>query len=155
MPFTNTNDMLAGRVPAVSAAGCEVVAVRQEISLVAGDLDANDCGAVVLLPARHVPVAAFVDSEDLDTNGAPTIVMQLGILNAGETDLSVTAADGGAIWVTGLTVGQTGGMVQAVGRPMTQVLPSDVDRKVGIKLSAASATKADGKVGITLLYRSN
>lgn len=153
MPFTNTNDQLAGRVPAVSAAGCEVVAERQEINLVSADLDLNDCGGVVLLPARHVPVAAFIDSEDLDTNASPTIAMQLGILNAGETDLSTAAADGGAVWASGITVSQAGGMVQVVGRPMTQVLPSDVDRRVGVKLTAASATKAAGRVGITLLYR--
>lgn len=154
MPFTNSNDYTTGRAPAPTPAGLETVTIRGEISLVAADLDANDVGAVVPLPAGCVPVAAWVDSEDLDSNGTPTIVAQLGICNAGQTDLSTAAADGGAVWVTGLTVGQTGGMVAAVGRPMTQVQASQVDRFVGIKFSAGAATKAAGRIGVTLQYRS-
>jgi hypothetical protein len=153
MPFQNSNDFLTGRAPAPTAAGLETVTVRGEVSLVIADLDANDVGAVVVLPAGHVPVLAFVDSEDLDTNGTPTIVAQLGICNAGQTDLSTTAADGGAVWVTGLTVAQAGGMVAAVGRPMSQVQPSAIDRLVGIKFSAAAATKQAGRIGVTLQYR--
>lgn len=153
MPFTNSNDFITGRAPAPTPAGLETVTVRAEIALVAADLDANDTGAVAILPAGCVPVAAWVDSEDLDTNGTPTIVAQLGICNAGQTDLSTATADGGAVWVTGLTVAQAGGMVAAVGRPMTQVQPALVDRFVGIKFSAASATKAAGRIGVTLQYR--
>lgn len=153
MAFTNSNGNLQGTTPPVFPAGAEVVAVRGEISLVANDLDANDAGSVVVLPAGCVPVAAYLDSEDLDTNGAPTIVAQVGIMNTADSDLSTAAADGGAVWQTGITICQTGGQVAVLGRPMTQVAAASVDRRVGVKFSAAAATKAAGRIGITLLYR--
>ena len=87
MPFTNRNDYLDGRKPVVFPAGGEVVAVRFPIDLVAADLDANDTGAVALLPAGCVPVGLVFDSDDLDTNASPTISASVGPINAGETDL--------------------------------------------------------------------
>lgn len=152
MAFTNSNDYLDGRKPVVFPSGSEVVAVRFPISLVAADLDVSDIGRVGILPAGCVPVGLLVDSDDLDT-GSPAVVLSVGLLNAGETDLSTAEADGGAAWGTGLTVAQAGGQVQVTSKALSRVTPTQTDRMIGLKVTTAPATKAPGVVGVTLLYR--
>lgn len=148
MAFTNSNDKLTGRKPAVFPAGCEVVAVRDAVDLVAADLDANDAGSVTILPAGCVPVGLVYDSGDLDTNGTPTIVASVGFINAGDTDLDGTA------WATGITASQTGTAVNvALSTAAMSMAATQTDRKVGVKFTAGAATKAAGQVGLTLLYR--
>lgn len=144
--FTNSNDYLSGRAPAVFPSGAEVVAVRGAVALLAGDLDANDTGSVLILPAGCVPVAVVYDSDDLDTNASPTITASVGVVNAGETDLS-------AVWAAGITASRDGTAVHLVSTAMARVTPAAEDRKVGVKFTAAAATKAAGTLGLTLLYR--
>lgn len=144
--FTNKNDILNGRVPTVFPAGCEVVAQRGAIALVADDLDASDAGSVVVLPAGCVPVGVLYDSDDLDTNGTPTIVASIGLMNALETDLDT-------VWAAGITASQNGTAASLVSPAMIRTAATQADRKVGIKFTAAAATKAAGTVGLTLMYR--
>ena len=147
MPFTNKNDYLDGRKPVVFPAGAEVVAVRFPIALVAADLDANDTGAVALLPAGCVPVGLVYDSDDLDTAGSPTIAASVGPVNAAEDDLSST-------WASGITASQGGTAVNvALSTAAMRQTPPTADVRIGIKFTAAAATKAAGTVGLTLLYR--
>lgn len=153
MAFVNKNDYLLGRKPAPYPAGAEVLAVRFAVALVAADLDAADIGAVGILPARCVPVAVLVDSDDLDTNGAPTIAASIGILTADGTALSTAADDGAAVWGSGLTVAQAGGQVQVLSKAISRVNPTNINRQIGILFSAASATKAAGTIGVTLFYK--
>lgn len=154
MPIANTNDYLTGRKPAVYPAGPEVVAVRFEVDLLAADLALNDVGAVGILPAGCVPVDVYVDGDDLDT-GAAAMVLQIGIANAGETDLSTAAADGGAHW--GATTAVNTAFMQRLtpnGKAMVNVQASSNDRKVAFKVATAPTTPAAGKLGVTMLYRS-
>lgn len=144
--FTNTNDILGGRVPSISPAGIEVVAQRGTIALVAADLDANDAGAVLILPAGCVPVAFIYDSDDLDTNGAPTIAASIGVMNAAGDDLST-------VLVTGITASQTGTAVHVTSKETVRLAATNVDRRIGVKFTAAAATKAPGTVGLTMFYR--
>ena len=153
MAFVNKNDYLIGRKPAPYPAGSEVLAVRFAVALVAADLDASDIGEVGILPARCVPVAVLVDSDDLDTNGTPTIVASIGILNADGTALSTATDDGAAVWGSGLTVAQAGGQVQVLSKAISRVNPTNANRKIGILFSAAAATKAAGTIGVTLFYK--
>lgn len=147
MPFTNSNDYLDGRKPPVFPAGGEVVAVRFPIALATGDLDSGDCGAVAVLPAGCVPVGLVYDSDDLDTNATPTIEASVGPVNAGVTDLSAT-------WASGITASQGGTAANVdLSKAAMRFAASTSDTKIGIKFTAASATKAAGEVGLTLLYR--
>lgn len=145
MAFTNSNDYLTGRKPIPTAAGNEVVATRFSIDLVAADLDANDVGSVAILPAGHRVVEVVYDSDDLDTNGTPTIAASIGPINAGETDLS-------SVWASGITASQSGTSAQPVLTPAALRYSASTDTKIGIKFTAAAATKAAGTVGLTLLY---
>lgn len=148
MPFTNSNDYLDGRKPAVTPAGGEVVAVRFPIALAAADLDANDTGAVAILPAGCVPVGLVYDSDDLDTNASPTIAASVGPYNPGTDNLSAT-------WASGITASQSGAAVNVnLSTAAMRAAPAASDTLIGIRFTAGAATKAVGEVGLTLLYRS-
>lgn len=146
MAFTNTNNRLTGRLPAIFPAGGEVVAQRDEIALVTADLDANDAGSVSILPAGCVLVGITYDSDDLDTNGTPTITASVGVMNAADSDL-------GTVLASGITASRDGSAVHLVTPAMLRLAPSTSDRRIGVKFTAASATKQAGTVGLTLHYR--
>jgi len=137
-----------------NASGAEVLAVRCEFPLVAA-LVVNDIIELGPLPAGHVPVDFIADSDDIDTNGTPTIILQAGILNAGKTDID-TAASGGAGWIGNSTIGQAGGIARATDKAITRMVSDRAaDRPFGIKVSTGPATSAvAGVVAGTLLYRS-
>jgi hypothetical protein len=67
-------------------------------------------------------------------------------MNEGETDLDT-------VWATGITASRDGTAVHLVSKAMLRQTAAQVDRKVGIKFTAAAATKAAGNVQLTLLYR--
>src|SRR6185369_9119606 len=109
---------------------------------------------MMYLPEDHVPVDWTLDVDDIDTNGAPAVTMDVGILNAGKTAVSTAAADGGAKWATALTTGQAGGVARMSNSAPTRVTPSSNTRRtIGIVFAAAAATFAAGKVGLTVWYR--
>ncbi len=146
MAFTNSNDFITGRKPVPTSAGLELLAVRFPIDLVAADLDANDVGSVAILPAGHQLAGIIYDSDDLDTNASATIAASIGPINAGETDLS-------AAWASGITASQSGTSAQPALTPAALRYSASTDTKIGIKFTAAAATKAAGQVALTLLYR--
>ena len=146
MPFTNSNDFITGRKPVPTSAGLELLAVRFPIDLVAADLDANDVGSVAVLPAGHQLAGIIYDSDDLDTNASATIAASIGPINAGETDLS-------AVWASGVQNSRDGTSSQVVLTPAALRYSAATDTKIGIKFTAAAATKAAGQVGLPLLYR--
>lgn len=146
MAFTNSNDRLTGRKPTLFPAGGEVVAQRDAVALVAADLDANDAGSVTVLPAGCELVGILYDSDDLDTNASPTITASVGIMNTADSDLDTVLA-------AGITASRDGTAVQVVTPAMVRLAASASDRKIGVKFTAASATKQAGTVGLTLLMR--
>jgi hypothetical protein len=61
---------------------------------------------------------------------------------------------GGAAWATGINASRDGTSAQVtLSTAVMRMAASQSDRKVGIKFTAAAATKAAGQVGLTLLYR--
>lgn len=146
MPFTNSNDRLTGRRPTIFPAGIELFSQRDEVALVAADLDANDAGSVTILPAGCLLVGVVYDSDDLDTNASATITASVGVMTSDDNDLATVLA-------SGITASRDGTAVHLVTPAMMRLTASNVDRKIGIKFTAASATKAAGTVGLTLLMR--
>lgn len=146
MAFANSNDFLDGRKPMPIPSGPEVVAVRMEIELATGDLALNDIGAIGFLPAGCIPVALYVDADDLDS-GTPALVTSVGLLNAGETDLDV-------VWGSGLTVGQSASAAAVVSTTLLQQTSDpDTNRKIGVKVTTAAATAVAGTYAVNLHYR--
>lgn len=153
MAFSNSNDWIRGRIPVLTPAGCELVAQRYTLDLTTGDLALNNAGQVGFLPAGMVPVDVHIDASDLDSSTA-ALVLQVGILNSGATDLSTAAADGGAHW--GATVAANTAFHQRIVpnlRAMASVTASPVDRPLGIKVATAPTTAVAGSIGVTLFYR--
>lgn len=101
-------------------------------SLAAGDI--IDLGP---LPAGVRVVDSAIISEDVDTNGSPTITMSLGLLNAGKTDLNGGTNE---TWITASTVGQAGGTVRATTNASYLLGASATERRLGLKVVAAAAT---------------
>lgn len=152
MAFANSNDFLTGRKPAVTADDTCVVAVRYAVQLTTADLTANNVGAVGILPAGHVPVAMYVDADDLDANATPALVLEVGVLNDAGNALSTDPLDGGAPWGTGITIGQTGGQVAVTSKALSRVSAKSSNRRIGVRVATAPATAAAGQIGVTLLY---
>lgn len=159
---TTTNDFLTGRAAVLSPSNSGDVTARYKLPLLTTDLTLNNLGNIGILPAGCIPVALLIDSDDLDSNGAPTIAWSVGVSNAavvnnihgtGGTDISVLPIDGGAAWGTGLTVSQNGGQVQVLSKALSRVLPATYDRYLTLKATAASATAVAGEAGIILTYR--
>lgn len=150
----NQSDYAKGIKQMPIAKGSEVVSIRAAFTLAA--FATNDVVELLLLPEDHVPVDWTVDVDDLDSNGSPTVAIDVGILNAGKTAVSTAAADGGAKWATALTTAQAGGLVRAAAIGVTRVTPLPTSRRsVGIVASTGSATFQAGVIALTLWYRAS
>lgn len=153
MAFTGSNDYITGRKQCPNPAGVELIAVRFTIPMAVGDLALNTIGQIGLLPAGCIPIELRVDGTDMDS-GAGAGVYQVGIWDGSGANLSVVAADGGGAW------GDTGAAVAtAFDKQLTRtlnsmatVVQSQVDRKLGVKVTTAPSTAVAGTLGCTLLY---
>lgn len=141
-----------GKLPARIASGAEVIPLYYVIALATAPA-ANDTLELGPLPAGHVPIDYTLDCDDLDSNGTPLIALSLGLLNAGKTDLSTAAADGGAVWASGINDARAGGFSRNAGRILNAVTPVQTDRNIAIKVTAAAATFQAGSLRLCVLAR--
>lgn len=124
----------------------QLMAIRGEIDVDATLAD-GDILKLAPLPAGCMLVDAFIDTDDLDTNVAPALVMDLGIINA--TDDGLTT-----VLLNDTTIGQGGGLARIDTQATLRLAPSTSERFVGIEIITTAATPAaSGTVGLTLLYR--
>lgn len=152
MPFTNSNDYITGRKPVPTPAGLETISVRFTLAIPTGDLALNTIGQIGVLPPGCVPIALLVDATDVDS-GAAAMTLQVGILDAAGTAFSTAAADGGGAWGSTVSTGAAAAFQQQVlSQPMATVQQSQVDRKLGLKVTAAPTTAVAGTLGLTLQY---
>lgn len=154
MPFSKSNDQLAGRKPVRTPAGAELVAERFTLDLATGDLALNTIGAIGLLPAGCVPVEVIVDGTDMDS-GAAAMVLQVGIWDGAGANLSTAAADGGKHW--GVTTAANADFQQTLtknGNALASVqVNRSADRFLGVKVTTAPTAAVAGTLGVTLVYR--
>lgn len=131
------------------SAADSVVAVAEHV-VVAGAFALNDVVEMLAIPAGHVPTSLKVVSDQIDSNGAPTLTLTFGVMT-GEWLQATVGNDG----VTARTVGtEFGNALTTVGRAASvvnldtvtglQLAASNVDRSLGIKVSAAAATLVAG-----------
>ncbi len=154
MPFSASNDFITGRRQCKYPAGSELVTERFTIALATGDLALNTIGQVGWLPAGCIPVEVRVDGSDMDSSTAAA-VFQVGVWDGSGANLSTAAADGGGAW------GDTGTAVNtAFDKSLTRtlnnmanVVKSDSDRRLGVKVTTAPTTAVAGTLGVSLTYR--
>lgn len=135
------------------AQGAEVLSVKLTVDVPA-NLAVNDLLQFGELPADHVPVDYALVNDDLDTNGAPALLVDLGLENAAGDAISVAAEDGGDEWLDGSNLLQGAAFTRNLSRVIHDVQPvSDRGRMVSAKVMTAAATPAAGKVSLILSYR--
>ena len=147
MTVYSTN-LISTRVPPVAPAQAGIVhCAYGETDNISAALAADDIIKLAVLPARCLPVDLIVDSDDLDSNATPTLVMSAGILNSAGDDLETE------LLISGSDVGQAGGIARMdSGLAYTNVV-SDSDRTVAIKVGTGAATANTGKIRACFMYR--
>lgn len=140
MSFQTNTAVISGAHPAITPDCSEAVVQRAFITAVAADVAAGNVGAFVILPAGCLPVGVHIDAD-------AAVSADVGIVDDAETAVSTAAADGGSAWVSGLAANGTGFTFT---KAMARVMPAQVDRKVGIKVTAAGSA---GVIGMTIQYR--
>jgi hypothetical protein len=144
----------SGRLPTPISQGSDLVTLPFECAVPATG-DGTVIGDIIemgVLPAGHVPVDVIYSATDLDT-GAAAHAVSFGVLNAAKDDISTAAADGGAAWATGLTIGQAGTLARQTTAAIHAVQPSAAARPLGFKVTTASATKAAGTIRAFVVCR--
>lgn len=118
------------------------------VTLVAGDI--IDIG---IIPATSTVVDVLVDSDDLDTNAAPLITMDVGVMSGspGSTDVARTC---GTEFLSGSIIARTGGVERTALKTAFRVAPVAKDTSVGVKITAAAATQATtGKLAVSVFVK--
>lgn len=142
MATLRQSTQITNKDPAMSAAGTEDVTLVGDFTVPAG-LVINDVVEMVILPAGYVPTDATAYLEDTDSNGAPAITLDLGIISgtAGAADNARTCASEG---IAAATTAQTGGVLRPTKKDWGLIAPTDADRGIGFKVAAAAATLTVG-----------
>lgn len=138
------SDNVKGLVPSPIAMGQEAVPLRGEIT--PSSFTTADVLEMLEIPPGMQVVDWTVDTDDLDSNGAPAAVFKLGVLNAGKTDLDT----GNAIWKTGLTTAQASGVARMDTVTAIRAGASTSRRIVGIVPTTNAATFQSGKIAVTV-----
>ena len=133
---------LAQKLPSISADGYEPIVIVGDYVTVAG-VAAGDVIEMGVLPAGYVPVDAILASEDLDSNGAPLITLDLGLIS-GTAGLVDNTRTGGNEAFAASAVGQAGGLARPTKAAFALTAPTTADRGIGVTVAAASATLVVG-----------
>jgi len=158
------SDYRNGVKPMPVAQGPELVSVRAEYT--ASAAAAGDIFSMLVIPEDHILVDVILDSDDLDSNGAPAITLSVAYLNATEADIDVTANinGDGAAFIVASTVGQAGGMARPSTKSLWRAAPRSAGdpangstklRYLGVKVVAGAATFQAGELGLTAVYRAS
>lgn len=109
----------------------------------------GDILELAILPAHAEAMDIVVDSDDLDSNGAPAITFDVGIMSGavGDEDAGRTCGDE---FFSASNVGQAGGVERASKASAFRVGQSNVTRSIGVKITNVAATAQAGTIGLTL-----
>lgn len=142
MPTLRQSTQISQNVPVQTAAGCEDVTLVGDFTVPAG-LVINDVVEMVILPGGYVPVDATAYLEDTDSNGAPAMTLDLGIISGTAGALDNTRTCGSEAFAASTTA-QTGGVARPTKKDWGLIAPTSADRGLGFKVVAAAATLTAG-----------
>jgi hypothetical protein len=128
-------------------AGCagDVIANQFYIDITAAQIEANAMFDVGILPANHTVVDMILIPDDLDTNGAPALTLDVGILSGTPGD-AVSDRTIGAEFFSASTAGQGGTPTRMSLATGFKVLATEADRSIGVKVVTDAATAAAGRI---------
>lgn len=142
---------VVNRVPVPSAdAATDLIPIVGDFTVPAG-LAINDVVEMVPIPAGYVPVDYVLACEDTDSNGAPAIALDVGVLSGsyGVKDDARTCGSEGA---AADQVARAGGVTRMVKKDLALLAPTTADRGFGVKVQAAAATLVTGAKWRMTLY---
>lgn len=144
-----------GSVAYPSEAG-QVVSNRYTFQLgrngIPASLLVNDIIDLGLLPAGCTVEDVIIDTDDLDTNGTPTISLDVGIMTGTPGDV-VSARTCGQEFFAGDQTARTGGVTRMTRSQGFRVPATGADRSIGVRVATAAATWATGNPSFTLQVR--
>lgn len=134
-----------------STAG-EAVAIRFSHQLAAAPA-AGDILELACIPSNCRVADIILDMDDLDSNGAPTIIADVGIMS-GDFGKEDNARTCGAEFFSGSNLAQAGGVARPTLKTAYRTTASNVDRGIGVKFTTAAATFQAGAIGLTVILTS-
>lgn len=134
-----------------STAG-EAVAIRFSHQLTNAPA-VGDILELACIPSNCRVAEIILDMDDLDTNGAPAIVADVGIMS-GDFGKEDNARTCGAEFFSGSNLGQAGGVARPTLKTAYRTTASNVDRGIGVKFTTAAATFVPGIIGLTVFLTS-
>lgn len=111
---------------------------------------AGDILEIAVIPAGCRVIDIILDSDDLDSNGSPTIACDVGIMS-GEFGSDSNSRTCGAEFFSASNLAQAGGVSRATIKTAFRTGVTDYDRSIGIKFTTAAATFASGEIGVTVI----
>ena len=154
LPASEQNGSVSAAYP--DCAG-DIIVNRYELDLASGVLKGVTLGAgdiidMGVIPANSTVVDVIIDSDDLDSNGTPTIAFDVGVMSGNPGDTGSRTC--GAEFFSASTVAQAGGVARTTLKTAFRVAPAQSDKSVGLKITTAAATQpATGKLGISVHVR--
>ncbi len=115
-----------------------VLDVTHEVTT--GELEAADVIEFGKVPSGAIYVDGFIATDDLDSNGTPTLDLIVG-----DDD------DEDGLKVSG-TVGQAAAVTEFDGAYLTNKTTVDGEKTIKVKVNAAAATAAAGTIRVVLTY---
>lgn len=139
--FQSKQVLLQKAIPAALSA-VDLVPITGEFVIPAG-LALNDIIEMGGLPAGHIPVDVIVHWPDIDSNGAPTVTADAGLITGRFGDSVLGSRACGNEFFAASIIPRTGG-IDRLGKSLAGIAPSTTERGWGLKVSAAIATLATG-----------
>lgn len=128
----------------------DVVAQDLFFDITAAQLVLGNIIDLGILPAGHTVTNAILIPADLDTNGTPLVALDVGIMSGTPGD-AVSARTCGTELFSADTTARTGGAVSKITQPSAYtILAVGYDRSIGVKIQAAPATAAAGRIRLRL-----
>ena len=105
----------------------------------------NDIIDIGVLPAYHTISDAILIVDDLDSNGTPAIALDVGIMSGTPGDTLSARTCSNEIYAADTTA-RTGGTSRPSKTTAFTIIPTEADRSIGVKIQAAAATAATGRI---------
>jgi hypothetical protein len=123
----------------------DVVVNRFFIDLAATDIVAGNLIDLGILPAGHTVTNAVLLPDDLDSNGTPTLTLDVGIMSGTPGD-AVSVRTVGNEMFSASTSEQTGAVEKMSLKTGYTIAPTSADRSIGVKVVTGPATAAAGRL---------
>jgi hypothetical protein len=130
--------------PSADRAG-DVIVASYFIDLTAAQLTAGQIIDLGPLQANMTIADCTLIADDLDTNGTPLVTLDVGILSGTPGD-AVSVRTMGAEIFSASPAAQTGVAQRASLATAFKIAATDYDRSIGVKINAAPATAAAGRI---------